>query len=99
MDYYFDILGVASILEVLQTPTPGEAKAYLTSRECSLDRILASLTDVTQKRAWDYNTLAQIVINYWLRQAEAIQRWQQSLLHLGQEGVLVWPMCRVCGLN
>ncbi len=99
MDYHFDILGVTSILEVLQTPAPGESKAYLTSPECSLDRVLASLTDVTQKHAWDYDALAQIVINYWLRQAEAVQRWQQRLLHLGQEGVLVARVTHVPSLR
>ena len=95
MDYTFELLGVSPILDFFNhqqtlTSQPHMQRAsYLGVYQCSLDRILNELQTVPKDRGWDLDSVAQVVVDYWIGRAHTIRYWSARLDDAGTGCLLV----------
>lgn len=95
MNYVFDLVGVAPMVEFFhqeQALAQGDGwrrPAYLGVAGCKLDLFLISLEDAIQERAWDLDQAVDSVVQYWMKNQEAVRHWRDRFEDAGQHNVLV----------
>ncbi|NJK82345.1 MAG: hypothetical protein HC914_21845 [Chloroflexaceae bacterium] len=94
MRYAFDILGVSDVLylfgqQQLAQQKPQTGIEYIGSYQCTLDATLASVEDISQRRSWNVSEVVDIVVNFWMRNADAVSYWKQELDRAGESNLLV----------
>jgi hypothetical protein len=95
MNYTFDILGISPILhffnqqqEILQQK-PRPRLEYVGTHKCALDTFIQSVETVAPAQGWEVDRVVDTVIDYWMKNSDSIQYWQQRLKDAGRENVLV----------
>ncbi|MEB3174941.1 MAG: hypothetical protein VKN60_07130 [Cyanobacteriota bacterium] len=104
MTYTFDILGVAPVFTFFNyqqdvEQRPERSLAYVASYDCTLDSLIKSTELILRRPDWDWDAVAQTMVNFWLRNPEPIQRWKQELDSLGKDNLLVGRVANVESLR
>ncbi len=105
MEYTFDILGVSPVLyffnqqqEIIQK-NPQPSVEYIGTYKCTLDAFLDNIERVTPKRGWNFDEIANTVLNFWLNHSDNIRYWQSRLTDAGKENLLVSRVADIQGLQ
>lgn len=72
---------------------------YVGSYHCTLDATLAAIEPVATGRAWDWSNLAQVVVDFWLDNAESIRYWKSRLEDAGNDNLLLTRVASTDGLR
>lgn len=72
---------------------------YVGSYQCTLDATLAAIEPVATGRAWDWSSLAQVVVDFWLDNAESIRYWKSRLEDAGNDNLLLTRVASTEGLR
>lgn len=104
MNYSFDIIGVAPVLQFFNyqqqvEKTPQRSKAYLGSYCCTLDGFIASTQMVHQKPDWNWDEVVRSMVDFWLNHGESIHHWKTKLAMAGQDTLIVARVANVRSLR
>ncbi len=95
MQYAFDLVGVAPMLEFFHHEHALEREgellrpAYLGVTGCDLDLFLESMEDAIQVRGWNIDEASQSVIQYWMDNADVIGHWRDRFRQAGDYSLVV----------
>ena len=80
MNYFFDIIGTASVLtffnyqqQIEQNKNRGSA--YLGSYQCSLDSFIESVDNIPKNPDWDWDDVVGSIVNFWLKNEDQVRYW------------------------
>lgn len=93
MEYFFEIVGVSSILSffsyqqrVKQRPHTGAE--YLATYRCTLDAFIEAARELPPHRGWNIDRVVESAIRFWYLNEASIARWKRRLED-DREGSLV----------
>lgn len=94
MNYSFDIIGVAPILQFFNHQqqvenTPKRSKAYLGSYWCTLDGFIESTKLVHQRPDWNWDEVVSSIVNFWLTHDDSIRHWKTELETADKDSLIV----------
>jgi hypothetical protein len=94
MSYSFKIIGVSPLLAFFNyqqqmEQNPRRSKAHLGSYECTLDGFIQSTDLIPRKPDWDWDAVINAMVNFWLKQEDDINFWQQELQKSQKESIIV----------
>jgi len=105
MKYSFDIVGVSPVLDFFhqqqqswQSPN-NLGVEYLGTQKCTLDSFLESLQTIPPYRGWHLDNVIDVVVDFWMNNAEGIRYWKQRLNDAGKDNLLVGRVSDMNGLK
>ncbi|MEM1255151.1 MAG: hypothetical protein AAGI69_22165 [Cyanobacteria bacterium P01_H01_bin.21] len=94
MSYNFDIVGVSPVWNFFKhqqyvEQSPSRSCAYLGSYECTLDGFIEATSLVHQKPDWDWDTVVNEIVNFWLNAGDPISQWKRELAEAEETSLIV----------
>ncbi|MBD1849061.1 hypothetical protein [Leptolyngbya sp. FACHB-711] len=97
MEYTFEIIGVSPVLYFFNHQLQSqenridltERAAYFGSYHCTLDAFLESVESLPMRQNWNLDRVVDTVVQFWLNNAEQVNRWKKRLAEAGSENLLV----------
>lgn len=90
MEYTFELVGVAPVLTFFNyQQEQRQGAAYLGAHRCTLDAFIESIDRVPIDPPWNRDRVVDVVIQFWLHNADSIHRWKQRLEDAGRENLLI----------
>ena len=105
MDYTFEIVGVSPVLQFFHEQqqlidrSPAPQIEYVGSYQCTLDATLESIEPVLWRRDWSWEEISATVVDFWMKNSDAIAFWKHRLADAGQGSLIVSRVGNPAGLR
>ncbi len=94
MSYNFDIVGVSPVWNFFKhqqyvEQSPSRSCAYLGSYECTLDGFIEATSLIHKKPDWDWDTVVNEIVNFWLNSGDHVSQWKEELAQAEETSLIV----------